>query len=274
MRGSRYVVCCVLVAVTLIIGGCGGSGGSSTAPTGAVAAPSITTPNTMIYIGQTITFTASGSGTITWGGDSPAVATIDGPTGKVTGVSTGDETIWAQNSAGRTTRLVHALPSFGGTWSGTYAITGCQSQLDWTQFGFCNTIPAGSALPIALSILQTQDQVSGGNFALGQDVGNLNPTTVTSAGELPITGLFAGVNGTVTTNINIGNALWDSKQAGTITGTFDQTWSQTGGLAGSAILNCSINLLTRTGGGPSAISIFQRPESAPLSLDQILRRLR
>jgi hypothetical protein len=228
----------------------------------------------MVYIGQTVTFTASGSGTVTWGGDTPAVATIDGPTGKVTGVATGDETIWAQNSAGRTTRLIHALPSFGGTWSGTYVITGCQSSSDWTQIGFCNQLAVGSVLPIALSILQTQDQVSGGNFALGANVGNLNPATVTHAGELPITGLFAGVTGAITTNINLGNALWDSTQAGTITGTFDQTWSQVAGLGGSGLLNCSIRALTRTGGGPSAISIFQRPESAPLSLDQILRRLR
>jgi hypothetical protein len=228
----------------------------------------------MIYIGQSITFAATGSGTITWGGDTPGVATIDGPTGRVTGIATGDETIWAQNSGGRTTRLIHALPSFAGTWSGNYVITACQSLLDWSVIGFCNNLPVGSVLPMSLSILQTQDQVSGGNFALGANVGNLNPASVTNAGELPITGLFSGVTGAITTNINLGNARWDSTQAGTITGTFDQTWSQVGGLAGSAIFSCSIRLMTRTGGGPSAISILQRPEPAQLSLNEILQRLR
>ena len=275
MRGSRNVFLALSVSVLLFAPACGGGSGS-TSPTPTATAPTITTPNTMVYIGQAVTFQATGTGTITWGGDQSSVATVDGPTGRVTGVATGDETIWAQNSAGRTTRLIHVLPSFAGTWSGNYAITGCQSLGQFTTLlGFCNAFPAGAVLNMGFSINQSQDQVSGGTFSLGGLQGTLNPASVSGAGELPITGLVNSVNGSATiTSIALGNARLDSNQAGVMTGTFDQTWGQANGLSGSGILSCQIRLMTRTGGGPSAITIFQRPEPASLTLEQMIERMR
>jgi hypothetical protein len=192
----------------------------------------------------------------------------------VTGQATGDETIWAQNSAGRTTRLIHALPSFAGTWSGNYAITGCQSLLDWTQIGFCNTFPVGTVLNMGMLMNQSQDKVTDGTFAFGTAQGTLNAATVAGNGQLAITGRFSGVSNGITTNVDLSNARFDSVQAGTITGTFDQVWSQPNGLAGSATYSCAIRLMTRTSGGPSVISIFQRPEPAPFSLAEIVQRMR
>jgi hypothetical protein len=192
----------------------------------------------------------------------------------VTGIATGDVTILAKNSGGSTSRLLHVLPSFAGTWQGNYAITGCQSLGGWTTIGFCNQFPSGTVLNLSLSINQTLDQVSGGSFSLGSNQGTLNSAAVANNGQLAITGLFSAVSSGVTTNINLGNARWDSLQAGTITGTFDQTWSQPNGLSGSAIYSCAIRLMTRTGGGPSSVTIFQRPEPSSASLDEIIRRLR
>jgi hypothetical protein len=65
---------------------CGGEGGSSTPTAPSVTAPVISTTNTSIYVGQNVTFAATGGGTIRWGGDAPSVATIDQTTGRVTGV--------------------------------------------------------------------------------------------------------------------------------------------------------------------------------------------
>jgi hypothetical protein len=227
----------------------------------------------MVYIGQVVTFQASGTGTITWGGDQPAVATVDGPTGQVTGVATGDETIWAQNNAGRTTRLIHVLPSFAGTWQGNYAITGCQSTLDFTQIGFCSQqLPVGTVLHIGMSINQTLDHVTGGGFDLGRNQGTLNTGSVSGNGQLPLTGLITFTKNGITTNTNLGNARLDSLQPGVMTGTFDQTWSQPNGLLGSATVSGQIRLMTRTGGGPSAINKWPELQLTHGEMIQQMRR--
>src|SRR3954462_15585040 len=90
----------------LVLGLITACGGSKAPAAPSVAAPTISTPNTTIYIGQTVQFTATGGGTITWGGDAPGVARVDAPTGRVTGVGNGRETIWAENAGGRTTRAL------------------------------------------------------------------------------------------------------------------------------------------------------------------------
>lgn len=269
----RLLAPCVALVLSLSLVGCGSGGGGTTAPTPAAVKPTITTSNSMIYIGQTITFQATGSGPITWGGDSPSVATVDGPTGRVTGAGIGTATIWAENSGGRTTRLLRGLPSFAGSWAGNYAITGCQSTGDFTRAGFCGIFPMGAVLNMNVGISQSDDQVTGGAFALGGNVGALNSAVVDQGGVLPITGTTAGQTGSTT--IVLDNARWRSDTAGTITGSFDQTWG-TSGLSGFGRFNCQIRAMTRTSGGPAGFSILPMGAPAPagITLDELLRRLR
>jgi hypothetical protein len=253
------------LVLTLGLWACGGGGGS-TAPTPVAAAPVITTSNTMIYVGQAVTFTATGSGTIRWGGDAPGVATVDPATGLVTGAGIGRVTIWAENAGGRTTRALRGLPSYAGTWQGIYAITRCQATQDFATIKFCgDLIPEGSIASIGFGISQTEDRVTG-NIVLGSVIGTLNPATVSEGGQVPLSASLLGGS----TTVRVENGNFESPAPGTMTGTFDETWTDTG-LIGSATLSCSINTMSRSTGGPSVSPLLRRPED--LSFAEIVRRL-
>lgn len=242
---------------------CGGSGGPS-APS--IQAPSITTANTMIYVGQTVQFTASGGGTIRWGGDAPGVATVDVPTGRVTGVGNGRVTIWAENEGGRTTRGLRGLPSYAGNWSGTYAVDSCQSTGDLAAISFCANFFTGQIAGIGLNILQTDDRVTGGSLAFGGLNGSLNSGSVSESGQLSLTG--STTMGSVI--VALQNTRFDSPSAGTLTGTFDESWTVTGA-SGFGLLSCSVRDVTRTSGGPSFG--FLRPGAwAHVTLEEAIRR--
>jgi len=221
----------------------------------------------MIYVGQTVQFAATGGGPIRWGTDAPGVASVDVPSGRVTGAGTGRATIWAENEGGRTTRGLRGLPSYAGNWEGTYAISGCQATGDFLQIRFCTDLfSQGEVLNISLQMSQTDDRVSGA-FAFGDLIGALNSATVSDAGQLPLTGQYTDADG----SISLQNARWESPSPGTITGTFDQSWS-VAGASGFGILSCEIRNVTRTSGGPT---LSQRPSATGrMSLEEMIRRAR
>jgi hypothetical protein len=250
--------------VVVSLAACGG--GSPSTPAPVVTAPTLTTSNTMIYIGQTVQFSATGGGTIRWGGDNNAVASVDQTTGRVVGIGNGRVTIWAENEGGRTTRLLRGLPSFAGSWQGSYAITGCQSTGDIARIGFCGNFFQGQVLNMQLETSQIDDRVSGA-FAFGGNAGALNASTVAENGVLPLTGVFTSSTGST---IRLDNARLESTTAGTIVGRFDQTWGVSGA-SGFGILSCEIRNLTRTSGGPTvSLSV---PSMAPVSFDEMIRRV-
>ena len=185
MRSVPGVVLCLgLVACG---GGSSGGGGTPTQPT--ETAPGITTSNTHIYMGQAVTFTATGTN-VRWGGDAPAVATVDATTGRVSGVGNGRVTIWAENAGGRTTRLLRGLPSFAGTWRGTYAVTRCQSSGQFRSVvEFCDEFRVGEILALTLVMTQTDDRLTDGTFNLGGlPDGSLTASVVSESGMLALTG--------------------------------------------------------------------------------------
>jgi hypothetical protein len=254
----------LVLMLSIVVAACGGKGGGTpTAPS--VTAPTISTSNTMIFIGQTVQFSATGGGTIRWGGDSPQVASVDQTTGRVTGVGNGRVTIWAENEGGRTTRLLRGLPSFAGGWQGSYAITGCQSTGDIAAIGFCGNFFQGQVLTMQLQTSQTEDRVTGA-FAFGGNQGTLNASTVAENGVLPLTGVFSSSNG----SIRLENARLESPTAGTITGRFDQTWTVSGA-SGFGILSCEIRNVTRTSGGPTFG--LSAPALENLTLEEMIRRV-
>lgn len=258
-------VCAVAAVVALVAAvGCGG-GGSNTSPAPVVAAPTISTSNTMIHVGQNVQFAAAGTGTIRWGGDAPGVVTIDATTGRATGVGIGRATIWAENDGGRTTRLLRALPSYAGLWEGTYAVTSCQASGDVAAADFCGNFTIGQVVFVGLNMSQTEDRVTG-QFALGSLVGSLNPSTVAETGVLPLTGSLT----TGDVSITINNARLESFSPGTLTGRFDQTWT-VAGASGFGTLASEIRDVTRTSGGPTFG--LRAPARESLSLEEAIRRV-
>ena len=63
----------------------------------------------------------------------------------MTGVATGRVTIWAENAGGRTTRLLRILPSYSGSWTGNWVVTGCTQNGIFTTLRLCNDFPNGGA---------------------------------------------------------------------------------------------------------------------------------
>jgi hypothetical protein len=210
-----------------------------------------------------VTFAATGTGAITWGGDAPSVATVDAATGRVTGIATGRVTIWADSAGGRTTRLLRVLPSYNGNWSGSYTITGCQSTGQWaTAVGFCGTFFQGQVLSMNFLITQSRDAVTG-TFALGSLVGTLSSGVVNEDGSLPLTGTINSNSNT----IQLSNLRATSPSAGTMRGTFDQTWGSSG-LTGTGRLSCDIRDVTRTSGAPT---LAGHGALAPRTLADLIR---
>ncbi len=247
MRSVLGAVLCLGLAAC---GGGSSDGSISRPPTQPTeAAPTITTPNTHVYMGQGLTFAATGTN-VRWGGDAPAVATVDATTGRVSGVGNGRVTIWAENAGGRTTRLLRGLPSFAGTWRGTYAVTRCQSSGQWRSVvEFCDEFRVGEILTVAFAMTQTDDRVTEGTFNLGDlPNGSLTPSVVSESGGLALTG-----NATPDPSVTIAleNVRLESAAAGTMTGLFEQVWASPG-LTGTGRLDCELRGMTRTGGGPTA----------------------
>jgi hypothetical protein len=257
----RVTVACGLV----LAAACGGGGGGGVTGPGSTA-PTISTSNTVIFIGQSVTFSATGGGTIRWGGDNPAVATVDATTGRVTGVGNGRVTIWAENDGGRTTRLLRGLPSYAGAWQGTYDVLQCVETGDFSGTGFCQAFAAAvSALELRLILAQTDDRVTG-SFVFGTAApGTWNTSTVAEDGSLPATGVY--VSGDLT--VRIENTRLQSPSAGTMTGTFDQVWT-VGGTTGSGLLKSELTSMSRTSGGPAFG--LSAPSSGPMTLDEVIRR--
>jgi len=184
-------------------------------------------------------------------------------------VASGRITIWADNAGGHTTRALRVLPSYAGSWSGTYAITGCQSTGQVAQIGFCGNFFSGQVLNMGLSFSQTDDRVGGGSYTLGGNgPGSFNAATVAENGSLPVNGTWTSSNG----GIAFQNARLESATAGTISGTFDQSWNITGA-TGFGILSCTIRNVTRSSGGPTLL--FRAPPGgdAP-TFAEMVRRMR
>ena len=264
---TRAAAACLVFSVAA----CGGGGGGSTPTAPSVTAPTISTANTMIFIGQSVPFSASGGGTIRWGGDNPQVATVDQTTGRVTGVGNGRVTIWAENEGGRTTRLLRGLPSFAGSWRGNYTIQDCQSNGVFAVLAFCNSnFRQGQSLSMTLNFAQTEDRVTSGAVALGSITGSLTNTTVGEDGQIRLNGTMSPLSGN-SIRVSIENMRLESPSAGVIQGQYEQVWSDTT-LSGTARVYGRIESLTRESGGPTFG--FTAPRAGTFTLEDIVRMVK
>lgn len=258
----------VVVALTLAFA-CGGEGGSSTPTAPSVTAPVIGTTNTSIYVGQSVTFVATGGGAMRWGGDAPSVATIDQTTGRVTGVGSGRVTIWADNAGGRTTRLLRGLPSFGGSWQGNYVTEGCTQNGIFAILNSCRDLPNGESRSMNLTFSQTDERVASGSIAFGSLTGTTSATTVSEEGQIRLTATISPLAGNPV-RVVAENIVLNSPSAGNIQGSLEQVWSTTTA-SGTMRVFTRVANLTRTSGGPSLLAA---PPANATTLEDLIRLMR
>ena len=252
--------------VTLMLCGAVGCGGGSPATPAPVAnAPTLTTPNTSIYIGQSVQFAATGSGTIRWGGDNSEVAAIDQTTGRVTGVGNGRVTIWAENEGGRTTRLLRGLPSYAGTWQGSWVVEGCTTSGAFAEIDLCTEFPVGGSAPLGLSLTQTDDRLPAGNIVLGSLIGSTTEATIAEDGQVRMAATVDPLPDNPI-RLRLENIVLNSPSPGIVEGSLEQVWSAID-FGGNMRIHARVANLTRISGGPALLT--PRPASGRTVQDMI-----
>lgn len=255
----------ILAAALVGLVACGGGSDGPTGPSQSVSAPTLTTANTSIFIGQTVQFAATGGGTIRWGGDNPNVATIDQSSGRVTGVGNGRVTIWAENDGGRTTRLLRGLPSFAGTWQGSWVVEGCTASDAFEMVDGCFEFSAGRSASMGLSLTQNDDRIGAGTIVFGSLIGSTTAAAVGEDGQARMTGTMNPIPGNPI-RMSIETLVLNSASAGSIAGSFEQVWTSLE-FSGTMRIRGRIQNLTRTSGGPA----LQAPPRDVRTLEDLVR---
>lgn len=269
----------VVSAAAALSSACGSSSslGNALAPSGSVTLTSLTLTLNPPSVGSgvqavaTATFSNGSSTPIAsgFGSDTPSVATVTS-TGGVTGVSIGDVTIFVDFQGSRASKKIRVLPGYGGTFSGTYTVSGCSE-----TGGFVSTDPVqdfctgttGLVGGIALQNTQSADLTTlTGLFQLGSVVAT-GSGTVSASGVMTYSG-GALINGT-TTRVDFRNWTSTAPALGRIAGSFELLFTDST-LTGQGVLTC-VNLdLTRTSSALAASSTVSslrsasRPSWAPL----------
>ena len=149
----------------------------------------------MLKTNQTETFTASAmmssgpSQTVqpAWTSDNTTVLSID-VTGLARGLTNGAATITATHGGVSETRRMRVVTDYQGSWTGDYVVRRCDHTGDFRSGEFCDREEgfwAGDRLPIALTLTQERDAVTG-PFTLGGIAGTL-AGTVDGSGQLTAT---------------------------------------------------------------------------------------
>lgn len=263
----------VVLLVSCVLAACGGSGGgaSPAAPSPAVRAITVSSSSDLLTIGTSEVFTASaamsnGSASpVTggaWGGDAPAVATVESSTGKVTIVGSGNVTVFVDYHGVRGTKLVRGLPGYQGAWSGSYYVTGCSQTGDFKTIDVCSGFPVNHVFPTNLTLTQNRDGVQGRVFlgSLGADATGLIQTD----GRLLITAAVQESGTTIETSWTL-----QSTTPGRITGTLSQQWRHSG-MSGEMRVNTRIRDLNRTSSVMAARAVPHYPRA---SLHDLVRAL-
>lgn len=228
--------------------GCGGGGSSPTQASGPPASITVSSSSDQLHIGAAETFTATavlGNGQTravtggVWGGDAPSVATVEGSTGRVTGVGSGMVTIFVDYQGARGTRLIRVLPDFQGTWSGSYIVNACTQTGAFALADVCDdTFSANRVLPMNMTTTQTRDAVNG-QFSLGSVAGS-GSGPIQTHGELNFAGTARSGDLSLDTTWSLHSA-----QPGRITGAA-RFIVRFAGLSGEARVDVSIRDLNRT----------------------------
>jgi hypothetical protein len=264
---------------------CGSSSSlaSNLAPSGAVTLASLTITLNTPSVGAgtqataTATFSNGSTSAVASGftSDTPSVATVTA-SGAVTGVSIGDATISVDYQGMRASKKIHVLPSYSGTFAGTYTVSDCTEtggfvNSDPTQ-DFCTGV-IGLVGGIAIQSTQSADlTLLTGLFQLGNVVGS-GSGTVSSSGTLSYAG--GVVIPSSTTRLDFLNWVASSPTPGHITGSFEVVFTDTT-ITGQGVLICSNLDMTRQASAASMpLSTLISPTNADwrsLILGQVRHR--
>jgi hypothetical protein len=240
-----------VLSALVVLASCGGSsGGGPNNPTPTPTSITVVSSSTTMSLGQVETFSAnfamSNSTTQivtggTWGSDAPSVATVNPTTGLVTAVGRGEATIFVDAQGLRGSKRITVNVTYTGTWTGSYAFTGCTHTGDLALIDFCGIFTIGALDPVSFTLTQTGNTVTG---RTSLDIFVSAPFTATVAGNggLTFTAVYSDATVTISQawQINIG-------QSGQMTGTVVQTWTGAG-VNGNAVVSGTIQNVTKTPG--------------------------
>lgn len=242
----------VLVGTAVWTMACGGSSNSPLAPSAAGTITALALTANPPGVGSTISAEATiklstGSSYQVYSGftsDTPSVATVTSA-GVITGVSVGDATITVDYQGFKASKKIRVLPSYTGTFYGTYTLDTCRDTGGYTGGNSCAstlpTVPLGSVLQIAVSNIQSADLTTmSGQFLLGTLLGN-STGTVSPSGALTYAGSVASSS---TWSMNFENFAGSSPSVGHISGRFDIVWTDTAS-TGTSRWSCTIVDLVR-----------------------------
>jgi hypothetical protein len=250
----------VLVLVSLVTVGCGG-GSSPTAPSTPTATSIVVnSASTHVFLGNSETFTATvtlSNGTTqvltggTWSSDATGVATVVAGTGAVTAVASGEATIIVDAQGVRGTKRIRVVPSYQGIWFGTYTVNSCVQTGDFVDANLCGTtlIVGSNTLQAGLNLTQSIGAITG-QTRLGGIFSDALTGTVNTDGTLSFQ-----VGATVPTLTTRVAQAWQLNitQAGRITGTVTQTWTDPA-LTGQMVVATTLNNFV-----PAAQALGERP---------------
>jgi len=129
------------------------------------------------------------------------------------------------------------IPQYGGNWSGTYTITGCNQTGIFVTANLCSSL--GAAPPYTFNLSQSQRNVTG-TFTLGSVSFPSTGGTIGNDGSLGLnaTTVSSGITVAVTWALNM--------PASSITGSITQVWTATG--LGQANVAGTISTANHTAG--------------------------
>ena len=132
------------------------------------------------------------------------------------------------------------IPSYAGTWIGTYLVSSCTNSGVFADAAICSQLMSVTA-PVAFTLAQADRTVTG-TFSLGSLISSQSTSTIAGDGSLTI---VAPVQESL---ISIATT-WTLQQAvpGTLTGQTQQVWTAPG-QTGVATVQGSIVSVTRTSG--------------------------
>jgi hypothetical protein len=187
------------------------------------------------------------------------VATVE-TNGLVNGVGAGQSNIYFILGGHQGTKLLRGMPRVAGTFQGSYTISSCTQNGQFSDVDACINFPVGALAPYTFIFSQTADFVTG-NFSLGL----LNFGDFSSTIAVPGSFSFVGqASGTAPLNVV---ATWSLSQKvpNALGGTVNTVFS-TPTLSGSATLIGTISSITRI----SSLDRVVRA-STPRTLAEVLR---
>ena len=229
-----------LAGLALLSSTCGSD--SATVATPTVSAVTVSSTGSQVLLGKTLQMHASStltdgnrqSAVCSWKSDNTRVATIGAATGLVTGVASGEATVFCDAAGQGGAKKLRTLPNYAGTWSGTYTVASCSQSGTVALADLCgHPAPVGTSLPYRFVFTQHGDVVAG-TFFLGSIHADHVSTTIPIAGNITLMSRI--VSGTTTVDVT-----WQISipRPDVIAASVAQVWSAAG-VSGEVNINESV----------------------------------